>query len=265
MSIRIEPQPNGIAARALAARDGDSLAALVSGTVNQLSSARSAAEILDGLRRSSVSYAEVKATGRMAKAKGAHDEFLSKVHRAQADLLDAEAAAKRRLADEYDAAQQRGEIRRTGNPNSSKAEELPGASDIGLTHKDIYEARQFRDAEEADPGIVRRVLDGKLAAGEEPTKAALREAVIEAARQGLRGEPVPNRRNPNYVNDPAYKMLLQVLGPCRSLMEKVDGGEVDTATILKGFLDADQRQRALRDILRARDFLTNVLETANAH
>lgn len=58
-----------------------------------------------------------------------------------------EAQAKRRLADEYDAAQERGEIKKTGNPNSSGTEELPGAADIGLTHKDIHEARIIRDAE----------------------------------------------------------------------------------------------------------------------
>jgi hypothetical protein len=49
---------------------------------------------------------------------------------------------------------------------------LPGPADIGLTHKDIHEARLIRDAEVADPGIVRRALDEKLAAGEEPRKAA---------------------------------------------------------------------------------------------
>lgn len=49
----------------------------------------------------------------------------------------------------------------------------PTAADAGLTKEQVYDAREFRDAEEADPGIVRRVLDEKLAAGEEPTKAAV--------------------------------------------------------------------------------------------
>lgn len=47
-------------------------------------------------------------------------------------------------------AQERGEVRTAGKPNSSKAEEF-GAADIGLTHKDIHEARQIRNAEEAVP------------------------------------------------------------------------------------------------------------------
>jgi hypothetical protein len=61
---------------------------------------------------------------------------------------EAEALAKRRLADEYDAAQDRGEIASVGDGRrSSKAEDLkPTASDIGLTHKDIHEARKIRDA-----------------------------------------------------------------------------------------------------------------------
>ena len=57
-----------------------------------------------------------------------------------------EAKAKRRLADEYDAAQERGEVRKQGGDQTSKAEVcLPGPADIGLTHKDIHEARIIRD------------------------------------------------------------------------------------------------------------------------
>lgn len=65
-----------------------------------------------------------------------------------------------RLADKYDAAQERGEVRtRADNQHaSSKAEEAVGVSDIGLTHKAIHEARQIRDAEEADPGVIKRPL-----------------------------------------------------------------------------------------------------------
>jgi hypothetical protein len=39
-----------------------------------------------------------------------------------------------------------------------------------------HKARQIRDAEAADPGIVRRTLDEKIASGEEPTEAALRKS-----------------------------------------------------------------------------------------
>jgi hypothetical protein len=37
-------------------------------------------------------------------------------------------------------------------------EGLATVEQIGLTHKDIYEGRLIRDAEVAEPGIVRRTL-----------------------------------------------------------------------------------------------------------
>lgn len=110
-------------------------------------------------------------------------ELIAKAHRAQADALEIEAAAKRRLADEYDAAQERGEVQKRGGDGSSKLE-LPTAAEIGVSRKDIHEARQIRDAEKANPGVVRRTLNDRLDKGQEPTKAALREAIVEAAKQG---------------------------------------------------------------------------------
>lgn len=62
---------------------------------------------------------------------------------------------KRRLADEYDAAQERGEVSARGQRNDflPEGEKVPTIGDIdGLTHKDIHEARVIRDAEVADPG-----------------------------------------------------------------------------------------------------------------
>jgi hypothetical protein len=86
-----------------------------------------------------------------------------------------------RLADEYDAAQERGEVRNNGERTFSSPEKV-GPSDIGLTPKEVHEPRQIRDAERADPGIVSRTLNGRVERGEEPTKAALRQAVVEAGR-----------------------------------------------------------------------------------
>jgi hypothetical protein len=66
---------------------------------------------------------------------------------------------KRRLADEYDAAQERGEVA-TG---SVRTDIVPvgndvrpaTAAEIGLSRKEVHKARQIRDAERRDPGIVR--------------------------------------------------------------------------------------------------------------
>lgn len=58
---------------------------------------------------------------------------------AQADALEIEAQAKRRIANEYDAAQERGEVA-SGRPKS-----IPGGNtsatvaDIGISSKDIHD------------------------------------------------------------------------------------------------------------------------------
>ncbi|MEB3045649.1 hypothetical protein VCM43_18995 [Rhizobium sp. MJ21] len=90
----------------------------------------------------------------------AHDELIAAAHRAQADALEIEAAAKRRLADEYDAAQERGEIgQRTGRPQKDVPQENdfhpPTAAEVGLSRKDVHEARLIRDAETADRCVCR--------------------------------------------------------------------------------------------------------------
>lgn len=153
-----------------------SLPGLVQRAASQLASAASAAEVLEARDMAGVAYTAAKAAGRLAKAKGAHDELIAKAHRAQADALEIEALAKRRLADEYDAARDRGEVAGHGGDRKIK---VPDANleNIGLTKRDIHEAREIRDAEEADPGIVRRTLDEAIEAGDEPTKAAVRRAI----------------------------------------------------------------------------------------
>lgn len=153
------------------------LTTLVDRAVVALSSARTSAEVLEARDLAGVAYDVAKATARFASAKGAYDSLLAAAHRAQADALEIEVGAKRRIADEYDAAQERGEVKSVGNPNYSQAEKLPSASEIGLTPKEIHEARTIRDAEEADPGIVRRVVEEAIASNQEPTRAKVMRAV----------------------------------------------------------------------------------------
>lgn len=77
--------------------------------------------------------------------------------RAAGGALEIEAGAKRRLADEYDAAQKAGEIASSGDTlrkGSGVPEENAGkstAADVGLSRKEIHEARVIRDAELAEP------------------------------------------------------------------------------------------------------------------
>jgi hypothetical protein len=155
----------------------ESLPALVERAASHLASAKDSAEVLDARDMAGLAYTAAKAAGRLAKAKGAFDDVIVKVWRAQADALQIEAMANRRIADEYDAAQERGEVRTQADNNAFSKTEKAGFADIGLTGKVVHEARQIRDAEVADPGVVQRSLDDALEAGEEPTRAVLRRAV----------------------------------------------------------------------------------------
>jgi hypothetical protein len=111
----------------------------------------------------SVAYTSAKMAAPLAKAKKAHDDLIAAAFRAQADALEIEALASRRLADEYDAAQERGEIARHGETlrngpdvpkrNGGKAT----AADVGLSRKEIHEARLIRDAEKVRPKLKREV------------------------------------------------------------------------------------------------------------
>lgn len=175
------------------------LPALIDRAASALANARGAAEVLEARDMASFAYDVAKKTARLGKAKQAHDDLISAAYRAQADALEIEAQAKRRLADEYDAAQDRNEVAKSGDTlrsgpgvpdqNAGKAT----AADIGVSRKEIHEARIIRDAEVADPGIVRRTVDAAIAAGEEPSKAKVRRAVLETARPQSAPKPAPSR------------------------------------------------------------------------
>ena len=201
----------------------DSIPRVIDHATAALTSARSAGELLEARDLASFAYDAAKRAARLAKAKNAHDELIAAAHRAQADALTIEALAKRRLADEYDAAQERGEIAGHGGGRNFKfgGDNLEiTASDIGLRSDEIHEARVIRDAENADPGIVRRTLDEKLSRGEEPTRTALRKMVVDAAMRGLRPERKPSRRNPLYVPPtPEQAAWQHVTGTFRAFAE----------------------------------------------
>ncbi len=171
------------------------LATLVDRAREALLNARSSAEVLDVRDEASHIYDAAKKAARLSKAKGAADDLIKTAYRVQADALDIEAGAKRRLADEYDAAQERGEVAQIGDnlPSVPKQNAKPTAADIGISRKEIHEARIIRDAERVDPGIVRRTVDAAIASGKEPTKAGVRRAVLETARPQSAPRPAPGR------------------------------------------------------------------------
>ncbi len=170
-----------VAAPAVVAKEISALPALVKAAAAKLASATTAAEVLDAKDAASLAYDASKRAARVAKAKKAHDELIAAAHRAQADALEIEAAAKRRLADEYDGGQERGEIATPGKPVNVLDENIKAkVSEVGLTRKQVHEARRVRNAESAQPGVVRAALDQAIAEGKEPTRAVVNEAVSAA-------------------------------------------------------------------------------------
>lgn len=194
-----------------------SLPAMVDRAAQTLASAKTAAEVLDARDLASAAYDTAKVAARVARVKNAHDELIAKVSRAQADALEIEAKAKRRLADEYDAAQERGEVAtRQNNPGS--AGHVPGqnmplpatAADLGLSRKDIHEARILRDAEIAEPGIVAATIEAAVAAGEEPTRAKVRRAAANAAKRRPRPRKPARPAIEESQHDRDVRMLIGV-------------------------------------------------------
>lgn len=186
-----------------------SLPALIDRAATALSNARTSAEILEAKEMASVVYDAAKKAARLSKAKGAHDALIAAAHRAQADALEIEAGAKRRLADEYDAAQKRGEVA-SGRPKTiPDGNTSATVTQIGISSKTIHEARIVRDAEEEDPGIIRRVLDEALDAGEEPTRAKVSRAVKAKSKRRRFAKPNYNAAEDSQ-HDRDLRMLLGV-------------------------------------------------------
>jgi hypothetical protein len=99
-----------------------------------------------------------------------------------------------------------------------------------LHRREIHEARQIRDAEAADPGIIRRTLEEKLERGEEPNRAALRKMVVDAAVRGMRPQRKPSRRNPLYVPPTPQQAAWQhVTGTFRAFAEWASDDNLELA------------------------------------
>jgi len=240
------------------------LPSLIDRATSMLLGAKTAAEVLEAREVAGLAYDVAKRAARLQRAKNAHDDLVAAAHRAQAHALEIEARAKRRLADEYDAAQTRGEVARLGDnlPSVEVTNSKPTAADLGLRRDEIHEARLIRDAEANDPGIIRRTLDDRLARGEEPTRAALRKMVVDAAMRGLRPQRSASRRNPLYEPNPAFDAVAAIDSCCERIAEQFDAHGAEF--ILSGYVDRPMLERSIAKMHRGRDVLTTLMEAANA-
>jgi len=169
----------------------ETLPVLIDRARQALENARSGAEILEARDMARTAYDAAKSAGRMHRAKQAHDSLVVEVHRSQAHALAIRARAEMRLAEEFDAAQDRGELAK-GRPKSLEGGKSFQATttDIGLRHDEIHEARKMRDAERDDPGIIGRTIEGMVDRGEEPTRAGLRSGINQKPKPQMAREPL---------------------------------------------------------------------------
>jgi hypothetical protein len=199
------------------ANDLETLPLMIDRAMVALDGAKTAGEILDAREQATFVYDTAKSAARLLKAKGAHATVLAACHQLQADALTIEARAQTRLADEYEAAQERGEVARRSD-GAAIRDHVPGenkvatVADIGLTRKQIHEARAVRDAEKRAPGIVKKTLAAKLEAGEEPTRADVKRAVklndapqTNGHTQAAKGKAEP-KREPDTISSLRTKL-----------------------------------------------------------
>lgn len=129
-------------------------------------------------------YDDAKASAALGERFGAAEKLTRKARQLQGDALLIETRAKIAIADEWDAAKKAGLVSTGGRPTEEKpVSDGNGFSsaDLGLTRKEVFEARKLRDAEAGSPGIVARAIASRLAQGLSPTRANLRAAVGTAS------------------------------------------------------------------------------------
>jgi len=91
----------------------EKLPRLIQRAIAVLEKATTAAEILEAKEQANMAYEAAKITARLSKIKDAHETVIAACRKTQADALMIEARAQIRLADEYDAAQGRGNSKHT--------------------------------------------------------------------------------------------------------------------------------------------------------
>ncbi len=229
------------------------LPVLVRRAAEHLAQAETAAEVLEARELARAAYDAGKSAERLAKIRGAHDEVIAAVYRAQADALEIEYRAKRRLADEYDEAKRAGEVAGEGARSTIPAgNSSPTVSELGLSSKEIHEGREASRAEAAKPGITRDIIDLSLSQGRAPTRADTRRAFRETVHgvgQRQAERPAPMGRD---------TAMVAFVDACRKLEGQLD--RVGFEKMADAIMEADPRLAALPVVRGLHDALTKLLE-----
>lgn len=159
---------------------------LVASAAKRLAGATDAAGVLEARTEAGVAYTAARTAARIAQAKRAHEDVVAAAHHAQADALEIEALAERKLAEQYDRARAAGEVRPRGQPsNPSGQGNTPTMADLGLDSRMISRGRALNEVEDEDPGAIRRTLDAALDEGGAPTREDVRRLAIREAVKPL--------------------------------------------------------------------------------
>ena len=197
------------------------LPSLVSEAADQLAEAKTSAEVLEAKTTAGVAYDAAKSAGRIARMKEAHDDLIQKIYRSQAQCVIIEGEAQARLADEYDLAQEKGEVAKAGQPKKSNVaghDNTLKTADLGLTRDQIYQARKVRDVLREDPTAIEDKVNALVEQGLEPTKAAIREQLLHALENpsAFSGNQKPEKK---HVVSEGYNDLASFIGICRELAD----------------------------------------------
>ncbi len=175
-----------------------SLPALVHAAAAALASAETAAEVLDARAMATFAYDKARSAARIATARKAHRDVVDAARRAQADALEIETKADIRLADEVDAAQAAGLVRRPGQRGKvlprTEDNSPPRLRDAGINSKELHVARSVRDAIARQPAGLKPILEDILANGSEPTRGLLRRTLRSIRSGAERPASTPDSR-----------------------------------------------------------------------
>ncbi|WP_416065399.1 hypothetical protein ACK9YZ_01235 [Rhizobium sp. ZK1] len=127
------------------------------------------------LKIASVTYDQSKSVAGSAERVKASREVVDKARRMQAEALKIESLCYVAMADAVDSAQAKGEISRGGRPKTVSQENGFTLEEIGIDRRQLHSARQLRNAVRADPELIDRVVEARLAEGLEPTRTALKK------------------------------------------------------------------------------------------
>ncbi|WP_199201636.1 hypothetical protein [Mesorhizobium sp. L-2-11] len=181
--------------------------------------------------------------------------------RTAAEILD----ARDKAAMVYDMAKRAGRLAAARNAYDELIPAIHRAqADALISRKAIHEARIIRDAEVVKPGVVRATVDEALAAGKEPTKAKVRQAVEAVAppRGQAKAKPAPTNGNAERIE--MQRVKAQIWRDLRTGLEALASlpAAADVADIVAGTNQA--RPIVERRLPQALAFLKEFSDAWNA-